>query len=107
LADQESTYAWYQQGDVTIKPVPKIPRRAVATGNRVLAEGETTGHKHVAESEDVSLFLHEETLFMRAPAGTTITHQNHQAIQVPPGDYVIGRVRKYDHFAEEDDDKFD
>jgi hypothetical protein len=95
---------WYQQGDVTIKPVPKIPRRGVATGNRVLAEGETTGYAHVAESQDVKLFLHEETLFMRAPTGTTVAHQKHEPLQIPPGDYVIGRVRVFDHFAAEDDD---
>ena len=90
---------WYQQGDVTIKPVPKIPRRAVATGNRMLAEGETTRYAHVAESQDVSLFQHEETLFMRAPTGTTVVHPHHRALEIPPGDYVIGRVRVYDHFA--------
>lgn len=105
MTDQESTYVWYQQGDVTIKPVSKIPHRAVVTGNRVLASGETTESSHFAESEDVSLFIHEKTLFMRAPSGTTVAHPRHQALQIPPGDYVIGRVRKYEYFADEDEDE--
>jgi hypothetical protein len=100
----ESEYTWYQQGDVTIKPVPKIPHRASPTNHRVLAEGKATGHKHIAEADDVQLFLHEETLFMRAPSGTNVVHPERQALQLPPSDYVIGRVRKYDHFAEEADD---
>lgn len=105
MTDKENTYVWYQQGDVTIKPVPKIPHSAVVRGNRVLAEGKTTGCEHVAESEDVSLLLHEETLFMRAPTGTTVAHPHRASLRLPPGDYVIGSVRSYDHFAAEDEDQ--
>ena len=100
---EESAYVWYQQGDLTIKPVPKIPHRATATHHRLLAAGEA-GRKHIAEAEDVGLFLHEGTLFMRAPTGTTVVHQDRQTLQIPPGDYVIGQVRKYDHFAVDADD---
>ena len=98
---------WYQQGDVTIKPVDQIPGDAKPTDNCVLAEGEATGHKHVAEATDVRLFVHDGKLFMRAPSGTTIVHQEHHSLHVPPGDYVIGIVREYDHFAEQEHDVMD
>jgi hypothetical protein len=98
----ESAYRWYQQGDVTIKPVPKIPHRATLLNHRVLAEGKATAHKHVAEAEDVRLFQHEEDLFMRAPTGMTVIHREDDALRLPPGDYVIGVVRVYEHFAEEE-----
>ena len=97
----ESKNTWYQQGDVTIKPVDAIPASATPTGSRVLAEGEATGHKHLAEGEDVRLFLHEGTLYMQAPTGTTVVHEEHRVLEIPPGDYLIGTVREYDHFAEE------
>jgi hypothetical protein len=97
----ENENGWYQQGDVTIKPVDAIPDRANATDSRVLAEGEATGHKHVAEAEDVRLFLHEGTLYMSAPMGTTVVHEEHGPLIIPPGEYQIGIVREYDHFAEE------
>lgn len=97
----EGGRGWYQQGDVTIKPVDTIPAGATGTGSKVLAEGEATGHKHLAESEDVQLYLHEGTLYMRAPNGTTVVHEEHHPLEVPPGDYQIGIVREYDHFAEE------
>lgn len=97
----EEHFRWFQQGDVTIKPVEKIPRGAKAVETRVLAEGEATGHMHVAEAEDVRLFLHDGVLYMRVPAaGTRIVHEEHHALDVPPGDYVIGIIREYDHFAE-------
>jgi hypothetical protein len=92
---------WYQQGDVTIKPVAAIPADATVTNSRVLAEGEATGHKHLAEAQDVRLFLHEGTLYMRAPSGTTVVHEEHHAVEIPPGDYQIGTVHEYDHFREE------
>jgi hypothetical protein len=94
--DQE----WYQQGDVTIKPVASIPAGATNQDTRVLAEGEATGHKHLAAAEDVRLFLHEGALYMHAPSGTTIVHEEHHVLDVPPGDYLIGQVREYDHFTE-------
>lgn len=99
-----NNYHWYQQGDVTIKPVPKIPHRGALLSHRVLAEGTATEYKHVAEAGDVRLFLHEETLFMRAPTGTAVTHRENDVLQLPPGDYVVGRVRAYDHFPEAEAD---
>ena len=60
-----------------------------------------TGHKHLAEAQDVRLYLHEGTLYMRAPSGTTVVHEEHHAVEIPPGDYQIGTVREYDHFKEE------
>lgn len=95
----ESSNAWFQQGDVTIKP-QAIPEGATGTDGRVLAEGEATGHKHVAEAGDVRLFMHEGTLYMRAPSGTTVVHEEHNVVVIPPGDYQIGTVREYDHFGE-------
>ena len=99
--EAQNTPAWFQQGDVTIKPIDSIPAGATETGNRVLAEGEATGHKHVAEADDVRLFRHEGKLFMRAPKGTSVVHEEHRVLEIPAGDYEIGIVREYDHFAGE------
>ena len=98
---QDKAATWYQQGDVTIKPVEIIPDGAVDSGGRVLAEGEATGHKHVATAEDVRLFFHNGILFMSAPNGTTVVHEEHRVLEIPPGNYQVGTVREYDHFKEE------
>jgi len=97
-------YRWYQQGEVTIKPVPKTPHRATLLSHRVLAEGRTSEYKHVALANDVRLFQHEEDLFLRAPTGTTIAHREDDELHLPPGDYVVGAVRACDHFAKAADD---
>lgn len=99
--NQDRGNTWYQQGDVTIRAVDAIPEDADETGGRVLAEGEATGHKHLAIAEDVLLFMHEGTLFMSAPNGTTIVHEEHRVLEIPPGNYQIGTVLEYDHFADE------
>ena len=98
---KERSDIWYQQGDVTIKPIAAIPTGATDTNSRVLAEGEATGHKHLAEAEDVTLYLHERVLYMHAPTGTTVVHEEHGPLIIPPGEYQIGIVREFDHFAEE------
>ena len=36
---------------------------------------------------------------MSAPTGTTVVHEEHHAVAIPPGDYLIGPVREFDHFA--------
>jgi hypothetical protein len=105
--DYLGTRDWYQQGDVTIKPVLAIPTAATRIAGRVLAEGEATGHKHLAEALDVQLFLYDGILFMRAPVGTTVVHEEHRVLEIPPGDYQIGTVREYDHFGEQARDVID
>lgn len=92
---------WFQQGDVTIKPVAEVPAGAKPSGSNVLREGEATGHAHRAVAPDVQLFIEGDRLFMRAPTGTDVRHEEHHVVQVPPGVYEIGGVREYDHFAEE------
>jgi hypothetical protein len=93
---------YYQQGDVLIKPVAEVPEdaRPSPKGN-VLREGEATGHAHRATADDVTLSIVGGELFMRAPSGTDIVHEEHKVVSVPPGTYRIEGVREYDHFAEE------
>ncbi len=69
-----------------------------------LAEGEVTGHFHAAEG--VGVALHQdctdpEILWLEAPEGATVTHQEHSPIVLPPGTYVRRIVREYDHITEE------
>lgn len=90
-----------QQGDVLIKPVDGIPAGAKRLNHRTLADGEHTGHSHVTEAEDVELFEENGTLYMRAPTGTTVRHEEHKPITVKPGTYVVSGVREFDHFKEE------
>ncbi len=69
-----------------------------------LAEGEVTGHFHAADGKNVQLFTDPddpEILRLEAPEGAVISHQEHQPITLPPGNYLRKIVREYDHIAEE------
>lgn len=96
-----------QHGDVLIKRLSGgIPQNATKRklDNRgvVLAEGEVTGHAHVIkDSTSAVLFESDFALYLRVLSETTVVHEEHKPITIPAGDYQIGIVREYDHFAEE------
>lgn len=66
-----------------------------------LAEGEVTGHTHVAQAEDAWVSGDDEERELAAPSGTTVTHEEHGPINLPPGDYDIRRQREIDPDTEE------
>lgn len=75
--------------------------------NNHLAEGEVTGHYHQAVGEDVEVYEVEnekenkDVLMIKAPNGTTVTHQEHGHIEIPAGTYKSGQVLEYDPAEEE------
>ena len=88
-----------QQGDVLIKS-GKIKGKKL--NHLTLAKGEATGHHHTITEGEAELYEHEGTLFLKVVSDkATLTHQEHHAIEIPQGEYEIGIVREYDHFAEE------
>ena len=69
--------------------------------DRVLAEGEATGHAHVATSNDVEIFGNDIEREMNAPNGTDVVHEEHKTMPIPAGTYDITRQREIDPDDEE------
>ena len=92
----------YQQGDVLLLAA-SLPVGARKNAGRVLAHGEVTGHAHrLTEASDGLLVEIGGQLYLAVgPGGAEIVHEEHKPITLPLGDYKIGRVQEYDHFAEE------
>jgi hypothetical protein len=96
-----------QQGDVLIKDakngIPAEAKQVEAKGGLViLAEGEATGHMHsIPAAEGAQVLMVGETMYLKTDREVTLSHQEHGPIQVPAGEYEIGIVQEYDHFAEE------
>ena len=67
--------------------------------NRVLADGELTGHAHRADVGEVIEQEGRRLFVTDRPA--KVNHEEHKTVTVPPGKHVIGRVKEFDHFAEE------
>jgi len=90
----------YQQGDVLIEEW-----EGKIEGNKldhlILQEGEATGHAHRVSSGLAELFESGSTKFLKVKKETTISHEEHKPIILPPGNYRVRRVREYDHFLEE------
>ena len=93
-----------QQGDVCLEKslLPKNANKLKSDKRGfVLAEGEHTGHFHAIVAEPgVELYEHEGTLFLTTNHEVELTHQEHNTITIPPGQYEVGRISEYDHFAD-------
>jgi hypothetical protein len=91
-----------QQGDVILRGIASLPAKAKAKpGRAIVAYGEVTGHMHEVIGSGVEVYELNGTIYVSAPAGGTIRHEEHRPITLPPGNYEIGIVKEYDHFMEE------
>jgi hypothetical protein len=63
----------------------------------VLAYGEVTGHAHAIADSGAALLRHEDNQYLRVTAagGVGLTHEEHDTIVVPRGDYRVVRQREY------------
>ena len=120
-------YKKYQQGDVVMFKVDDdsfeknmdggtesiVNYNTQSHNNPILAFGEATGHIHQIRMKDM-LEKAEVTLHMPrfreagvdTPQGfevreetVTLTHEEHDPIDVPPGKYLVRIVREFDHIA--------
>lgn len=67
-----------------------------------LAEGEVTGHAHVACSKTATVYDEDEnTRVLNAPNGTPITHEEHRTYEIPPNQYNVTHQREIDPDTEE------
>jgi hypothetical protein len=103
----------YFQGDLCIEPVVNAAlddARAVPLardGAVVLAEGETTGHRHAFYGGEVTLFR-DEALARDLPRelyighvrigadAAELRHEEHDTITLPKGLYRVRRQREYE-----------
>jgi len=90
----------YRQGDVFLRQVRSIPKSATPQKqeNRiVLAYGEVTGHAHaIHDLGRVDVFVGAESqMYLRVKEATTLNHEEHAAIALPPGNYERVLQKEY------------
>jgi len=85
------------QGDVLLTPVPSIPDGAVKVETRTLAYGEATGHHHTLTQGEV--WSLNGKMWVVAPEGTELQHQEHGTIAVAPGIYAVDLQIEVDPFT--------
>ena len=89
-----------RQGDVILTLITdpqQAPQPKHKLPHLTLAEGETTGHRHRITEGKAELYEENGTLYLRVLSETALlSHEEHQAIQVPQGDWLIRIQREYD-----------
>jgi hypothetical protein len=107
--------AYFQQGDVLIKPVSELPQWRQADINQnmkkvevpelILAEGETTGHAHRVKGK-ITKFVpkdsragRSDTIIFELTEDAVLSHEEHKTFTLPAGTYYIEQVKEFDHFT--------
>ena len=102
-----SKAAYFQQGDVVLVPVERIPAEFVEAETNVLQEGEVTGHAHRLHGDGFRVHAipgkvgNADKKYLRLVKPVALRHEEHKEIKLPTGDFEIRIVREYDHFEEE------
>ncbi len=95
----------FRQGDVLIIPTSKIPKGLERVprdnGRVVLAYGEVTGHAHAILDDPATLFRRDDMdemadRFLHVETEVALTHDEHDTITLPKGDYIVRRQREYE-----------
>ncbi len=84
-----------RQGDVILLSVQQTEGQKLP--HLTLAEGEVSGHKHRISSGQAELYEENGTFYLRVITETvTLTHQEHQAIHIPQGSWMVRIQREYE-----------
>jgi len=93
---KESKKTLYRQGDILFKKINHIPSETINRDNKVIAEGEATGHAHVLVNGAVFELLNSDSkLYIKSVENTKIIHDEHLPIKLEPGEYEVIRQREY------------
>jgi hypothetical protein len=98
-----------RQGDVLLIPVDAVPGHGTieheeTADRQVLAQGEATGHGHVAVGQALRLaqWSHsrrwappERRRYLFVDEAATVSHEEHLPIVIAPGIYEVRRQREY------------
>lgn len=87
-----------RQGDLLIESVESVPKDARVRPSGVLAEGEVTGHAHRVTGSGVVVLERGSDLFIVAPNGGAVVHEEHGTVTLPPGTHRVERQEEYDPY---------
>jgi len=84
-----------RQGDVILLSIQQTEGQKLP--HLTLAEGEVTGHSHRISDGQAELYEQDGTLYLRVFSETaTLTHEEHKAIQIPQGSWMVRIQREYE-----------
>ena len=79
-----------RQGDVLLIPVESIPQTAERKNDKILAEGEVTGHHHQFEMmAPVQCYMDQQQIYIDVAESTTLFHEEHENLNIPVGKFLV------------------
>lgn len=93
-----------RHGDLAFHPTTESINKLqkIGTDTFILAEGETTGHKHVITKKEGTLDIYKDEttneLVLVIDGKSVITHEEHKTIEIPSGTYRMKHQKEYDYF---------
>lgn len=96
----------YRHGDLVLtrEDIDVSALKHVGDNTYILAEGETTGHKHVmtkVKESTVDVYLDEKTneLVIKIDGKASLVHEEHKELIFETGTYRMKHQREYDYFG--------
>lgn len=86
----------YRQGDILLKEIENITGNEIGKTEKVLAEGSTTGHKHILKGAEVTFYDKDGLIQINIPKQAKLTHDEHATITIPKGKYEVVKQREFD-----------
>lgn len=96
-SDIKTDAPFYQQGDVLLFKVNKIPANLKERKDQTVAFGEVTGHSHRMKGK-AKVFNKNKDTFVDVSEPSNIEHEEHKPIKIPKGKYKIKIVKERNHF---------
>ena len=92
----------FRHGDLLIKRIGELPANLTKLKTTVLAEGETTGHKHKLVGQQVQVFKDSnQQMYVELKEPAQLVHEEHKTIDLDAGNYVIIHEREFEPFEQE------
>lgn len=85
-----------RQGEVMLIRINEFPKK-LKEKDKILAYGEITNHKHRFETNQVQVFADESgQQFVQVKKPSQLIHEEHQALEIPKGNYKVVLQREFD-----------
>jgi hypothetical protein len=87
----------FRHGDLLIESISVMPTDITLRPDGVLAYGTATGHSHRLAGGKV--VEKDGTVYLQvADADAKITHEEHETIDLPVGEYIVTRQRQFNPY---------
>ena len=89
---------FYRQGDLLFRRIPKLPSNTQSLKTDIVAEGETTGHKHRLQG-NAQLYQFADEKYVSVTGRAELVHEEHKKITLEDGVYAIIQEREFNPFT--------